>query len=73
MEERSVGDRRECSSCNGKQACEALLTVPQLARALQVPVSSVYGMTRQKKLPMVRFGRHIRFKLSAVLSQLEGN
>lgn len=71
MEEHSIVDHRECRSCNGKPAFEPLLNVPELANALKVRVSWVYGETRRGKLPMIRVGRHIRFQLSVVLSHLQ--
>ena len=38
------------------------LKVRDLADLLDVPVSSVYEMTRQGRIPaVIRFGRHIRY------------
>jgi len=50
-----------------------LLTVEELAQALKVPKSWVYGCTRKKKnsIPHLRVGRYPRFDLPQVLAWLE--
>jgi excisionase family DNA binding protein len=40
---------------------ERLLRVQTVARLLDVPESTVYGLVRRKLLPAVKVGRHIRF------------
>jgi excisionase family DNA binding protein len=52
--------------------CE-LLTVPQVAELLQVPVSWVYGRLRKRsleKLPGYRLGKYWRFDKEEVLAWL---
>ncbi len=44
-----------------------LLTAEELAEKLKVPVSWVYEMSRTKRIPTVRVGRYVRFKLNDVL------
>ncbi len=50
-----------------------LLTVEELAQALKVPKSWIYGCTRKKRdsIPHVRVGRYPRFELPKVLAWLE--
>ena len=38
-----------------------LMTVEEAAQFLRVPISWIYGRTRNEGLPMVRIGKHIRF------------
>jgi excisionase family DNA binding protein len=44
-----------------------LLTPEELAERLKVPVSWVYESSRTGKIPTIRIGRHVRFKLNDVL------
>ena len=45
-----------------------LLTVPQAARALQLPPKSVYALASRGALPgVVRFGRVVRINLAEAL------
>jgi excisionase family DNA binding protein len=44
-----------------------LLTAEELAGRLKVPVSWVYETSRTGKIPTVRIGRYVRFKLNDVL------
>jgi len=45
-----------------------LLTVPQAARALQLPPKSVYALASRGALPgVVRFGRVVRINLTEAL------
>jgi excisionase family DNA binding protein len=46
-----------------------LLTAPELAKQLNVPVSWVYEQSRLGKLPTHRVGRYLRFRLSEVMEQ----
>ena len=51
------------------------LTVPQVARELQMDVSAVYKMCKAHELPSVRFGKSVRIPRLAYeryLEQLEG-
>ena len=43
-----------------------LLTAGQLAQRWQVPVSHVYRLAREGRIPVVELGRYRRFKLDAV-------
>jgi excisionase family DNA binding protein len=51
-----------------------LLTVHEVAELLKVPVSWVYEHTRQRgirRLPHLKLGKYVRFKLSDVARFLE--
>jgi excisionase family DNA binding protein len=53
---------------------EQLIDVRELAKALAVPVSWVYGRTRQKgpdTIPHLKIGKYRRFRLDEVLKYLE--
>ena len=53
---------------------EELLTVPELATALKVKDSWVYGETRKTgpgSIPRLRVGKYLRFSLHNVLNWLE--
>jgi len=43
-----------------------LLTAEQLAARWQVPVSQVYRLTRDGRVPAVSLGRYYRYRLEAV-------
>ena len=45
-----------------------LLTVDEVAALLQVPVSWVYGRTRDNTIPTVRVGKYVRFNKSEILA-----
>jgi excisionase family DNA binding protein len=54
---------------------EDLLTVPELAAALKVKDSWVYGETRKTgpgTLPRIRVGKYLRFRLEEVMDWLRG-
>jgi excisionase family DNA binding protein len=44
-----------------------LLTPEELAEKLKVPVSWVYENSRVGKIPSIKVGRYVRFKLNDVL------
>ena len=46
-----------------------LLDVEGLASALKVPVSWVYEQSRTGKIPTVRVGKYVRFRLNDVLTK----
>jgi excisionase family DNA binding protein len=52
-----------------------LLGPEELAERLKVPISWVYEQSRLGKIPTVRIGRYVRFKLNDVLKsrRKEGN
>jgi len=43
-----------------------LLTAEQLAVRWQVPQSHVYRLTREDQIPVVKLGRHYRYRLDAI-------
>jgi excisionase family DNA binding protein len=45
---------------------EQLWTAEQLAQRWQVPVSHVYRLAREGRIPVVRLGRYVRFLPEAV-------
>ena len=47
-----------------KQTEERLLDPEELAERLKVPLSWVYESSRQGRIPTVRIGRYVRFKLN---------
>lgn len=50
---------------------EDLLTAPELATLLAVPLGWVYSQTRAGLIPTVRLGRYCRYRPSAVARWLE--
>jgi excisionase family DNA binding protein len=56
--------RTEDTSSPG--ADNALLTMPEVAALLRVPVSYGYELARTGKLPCVRFGRYVRVEPAAL-------
>ncbi len=48
-----------------------LLTIEQLAEELQVSVWTLYTWTSQKRIPFVKAGRLLRFRLKDVMDTLE--
>jgi len=54
--------------------CE-LLTVAEIARSLNVPVSWVYERTRRRgaeRIPHIKLGKYLRFESAAVRTWLNG-
>jgi excisionase family DNA binding protein len=45
---------------------EQLLRAEELAERWQVPVSHVYRLTREGKVPVVKLGRYYRYRLDAI-------
>lgn len=43
-----------------------LLTAEQLAERWQVPTSHVYRLAREARVPCVRLGRYVRFRLDEI-------
>lgn len=43
-----------------------LLTAEQLAERWQVPMSHVYRLAREGRIPVVKLGRYYRFRLDAI-------
>lgn len=43
-----------------------LITAEKLADMLSIPISTVYRLAREKKIPVVRIGRTMRFDIDAV-------
>lgn len=53
---------------------EELLTVADVAKILNVPVSWVYGRTRKRgldRLPYLKLGKYLRFQLQEILQWLD--
>lgn len=50
---------------------EDLLTAPQLAALLSVPLGWIYAQTRAGGIPSVRLGRYCRYRPSAIARWLE--
>jgi excisionase family DNA binding protein len=50
-----------------------LLTPEELAERLKVPISWVYEASRQGRIPSVKIGRYVRFKLNDVLKSQGGD
>lgn len=54
---------------------EELITVGELAKRLNVPVSWIYQRTRlgQQAIPHVKMGKYVRFDWEAVVRFYKGN
>lgn len=55
-------------------SCDTLLTVDDVARTLQVPVSWVYDHTRlscRDPLPVIKLGKYVRFSAAGIQEYLE--
>ena len=52
---------------------EPLLRVTEIAECLQIPVSTVYRLTAEKKLPVLRVGAALRYSLDEVLKSISSN
>lgn len=52
-------------------SCTNLLTAQELSRELKVPLSTIYQLTRRQEIPHVKIGKHYRFNLSQVITNLE--
>jgi excisionase family DNA binding protein len=52
-----------------KMQTEGLITVSELAKKLNVPISWIYQRTRlgQKAIPHVKMGKYVRFNLDEVV------
>jgi len=48
-----------------------LLTIEQLCEKLNLNKSWVYQRTRMQKIPCIRFGKYLRFRLSDVVEYFE--
>jgi excisionase family DNA binding protein len=52
----------------------ALLTVPEIASALKVPVSWIYDRVRRsgpEQIPHIKLGKYLRFRWAAVQQWLD--
>ena len=47
-----------------------LLSAPELAGLLRVPVSWVYSAARTERIPCIRLGKYVRFNYPSVLETL---
>jgi excisionase family DNA binding protein len=50
---------------------EQILTVPQVAKFLQISRSKAYYMVTRKQIPYIRLGRNVRVRKSDLLKWLE--
>jgi len=50
-----------------------LLTPVQVAEVFQVPVRTIRGLARQRKLPAIKVGRLWRFELKEIWKWIESN
>lgn len=50
---------------------DELLTSKELARYLQLPLSGVYDLTHQRRIPFIKIGSRLRFRQSDVEKWLE--
>ena len=50
---------------------DTLLTVHEVSEILRVPVSWVYERTRNRSIPMCKFGRHVRIPRKQLISWVE--
>lgn len=51
---------------------DRLLTAPEVAELIRMDVEYVWKLSRQNKIPRIRFGREYRYRESAVFAWLEG-
>lgn len=52
---------------------ERFLTIDELAKILNLNKYTIYGWCSKRKIPFVRCGRTIRFRLDDVLSSFKEN
>ena len=50
-----------------------LLTAEQLAERWQIPLSQVYRLTREDRIPAVKLGRYYRYSPTAIRAFENGN
>jgi excisionase family DNA binding protein len=43
-----------------------LLTAQQLAERWQIPRGQVYRLSREKRIPVVRLGKYVRYRIDAI-------
>lgn len=51
---------------------DKLLTIQQVADLFAVPLSTMYKLAREKKVPGLKIGKHWRFKPELIETFLEG-
>lgn len=49
-----------------------IITIEEAAELLQIPVSSVYKLAREGKIPAQKVGRHWRFHRATLLNWISG-
>jgi excisionase family DNA binding protein len=49
-----------------------LLTAGELSVQLNLPLQTIYALTRQEAIPAYRFGRAVRYDLAEVLTSARG-
>jgi excisionase family DNA binding protein len=58
-------------SINEDRKLDRLLTIDELCKLLNLPKSSVYYLTHQKKIPFMKICRKLRFRESVINKWLE--
>ncbi len=48
-----------------------LLTTADVAALLRLPIKSIYELVEQRRIPVIRLGRRLRFDRSEVLAWIE--
>jgi excisionase family DNA binding protein len=66
LTERAAGRDSEHNGSSARRSEEKLLTAAELAERLNVPESWVRTEERAGRIPSVRLGKYVRFKLSDV-------
>lgn len=54
-----------------KRNAADLLSVDGLAKKLNVPISWVYGKSREGTIPKIKVGKYVRFQLDEVMDWLK--
>jgi excisionase family DNA binding protein len=57
---------REAADAQAPPRSNALMTAAQVAERWQVPVSQIYRLAREGRLPSVAVGRYRRFRVESV-------
>jgi excisionase family DNA binding protein len=50
---------------------EEILTIPQVAKYLQISPAKIYYMVKRKQIPHIKIGRNVRIKESELQRWLE--
>ena len=67
-----LGDAEVAPALTAETSNEAqLVTTKSLAKTLSLPTSCLYEYARSGRIPSVRVGKHVRFRISDVLAALQ--